>query len=560
MNIKAYVILAIAFSAAILISCGDAPRGPVVSGSIDLSGAGTVTGPVFLIVSDTDDLSAIREDPVNNVRSMITVEDDNTFFFHASDAGLSEGDEICLIAFVDNDYDGGVPMPTAGDWLGFYMDETTWRFSWTVASGGYDVPQIKVNREVFDFSACITGELYSAEAGDYMLIAYAGPLDSLDFSGIDTKNIIGFKKITKAEGPSEYSMDILPYGRDIPVTGVYVMALHDRNGNGSPDPGESIWFYTGAGTGIPGRITVYAGDNTGADIDTSLDIPVPSGFEMSVSGNFDPPSGYDASSPPVYVIIAETDDPLLLLQDPVSAVREFIKPEPGTTYFSIDLSGTSLEPGDEVMVLALWDLDSTGGFMDPTAGDMIGYYQNTDISSSTFTVTLAEGENTVTHQVSGDWKFAINKILYDYDTSVRFKLDPYRPDGVILDEAHDLIAIAVYHEGVNDGILGDYMINDVNYVLGMDIIPFVDDAQHVYELNILNAIDERITDTSSMDIYVYCIYDRDGSGTPSAGDDIAAYWKNVVFIGDKPKIWSLQSNTVNILSDPDSVKLLNRTY
>jgi len=186
------------------------------------------------------------------------------------------------------------------------------------------------------------------------------------------------------------------------------------------------------------------------------------------------------------------------------------------------------------------------------------------VDNFAFTLTLSDAStNMAYHQPAGDWKFEINKNIFDYDTELQFKIKSAgRPGGMT--EDNDLIVIAIYHEGVQDEnpipISEYYMITDINYVLGMAYLPYREDVNHVYSIDILNAIDERIAETSSMDIYLYVIYDRDGNGMPSGGDDVAAYYSFGILTGFQyiPKIFNLQSNTLNDMID--GVRFLGRTY
>ncbi len=143
--------------------------------------------------------------------------------------------------------------------------------------------------------------------------------------------------------------------------------------------------------------------------------------------------------------------------------------------------------------------------------------------------------------------------MYNYNTSVNFKIESSgRPSGLV--EGRKMFAIAVYETGVNG--FPSYKINDPDYVLAYDDLSYSSDANYTYSFKILQAIDRRITNTASMKIFTYVIYDRDNNGKPSSGDDIAAYWENKFIIGSVPKKWTLTSDIVNTTT----IKFLNKTY
>jgi len=562
MNIKFNYYISIIITL-FFLSCGMPQSDTImISGSIDRSMALPVKGPTCLIITDTDDFEKIENDPMNSVITMITVADDGKFEIDLTEYGLSMGDTIYLSAFIDNDYSNGIPYPTVGDFIGYYVNTETFSPAYVISDNNSGLI-IEVSRRVYDFNSHVTGTVSGPETGDLMVIAYAGEITSIDPSALDINLIMGYEKISKTEENAEYNMKIMPFGQNVPMDNVYIIALLDQNGNGIPDNGDLMGFYSDNPSGIPTQMTITEGTVYEIDMTVSMTLQEPSGYEMTMEGNFAAPAGYNSSSAPIYIMVAETDDPAALFNNPLEAVKAFKKLNPGDTSFSIDLSSTDLAPGDQVMVLALWDKNNSGGFPNPDLGDSVGYFQNTDVNNFAFTLTLSDASpNMVYHQPAGDWKFEINKNIFDYDTQLQFKIKSAgRPGG--MSEDNELIVIAIYHEGVqDDNMLGSdyYMITDINYVLGMAYLPYRDDADHVYSIDILNAIDERIADTSSMDLYLYVIYDRDGNGMPSGGDDVAAYYQWGIHTGFQylPKKFNLQSNALNDMGD--GVRFLGKTY
>lgn len=529
----------------------------VLTGSVDITAAENTNGPVFLALLSTDDFQKLESNPIESIRKVIQVEKDVPFSINLSEMGLYAGEQIYITAFIDNDYNGGIPFPTEGDYAGFYINEN-WQTSIILKEGENNVT-LSTNRRVYNYDARLRGTLTDTEAGTYFIIAYAGDIISMSPKALDINGIVGYKRIIKPAGAYEFELRILPYGFNVPIEMLHILALHDANGNGIPDAGDRIGFYTEDPSGIPTMITVNEGVTNNIAIAMQAKIAQPSGKAISLTGNFTKPAGYDATSKPVFVIIAKAENIEKLFTNPFECIKEFRRLTPGENSFTIDVSFTDLIPGDKVIVLALWDKDFKGGFPNPTTGDKIGLYQNTNVNNYQYAIALKEGSNTVVP--SGDWRFDINKIMYPYKTSVEFKIDPNgRPSG--MDEAHNLIAITVHENGVGTC----YAIDDVNYILAMGILPYKNDSEYIYRFNIFPALDDRITNTTSMPTYIYVLYDRDTSGMPSSGDDIAAYWETLAF-WKVPRIWNLISDQVNVLSAPNNdpknpyaVRFLGRTY
>lgn len=253
MNIKSIlkiIILPIFFIT--LISCGaETVDDSIISGRISLADEyrELISGPVFVAVSKTDDIELIEKDPASHIAVIYEADlEKGTFCIDLKDSGIVSGEDVLLFAFADNDYRGGIPNPTKGDIVGFYIDRNS--FSTKYRVGSDFLPEIIINRYNYGHKTKVEGIIDSKEAGDVILVAYAGELDLTGFfdtgvSGIeiDVDSIIGYKKFTKSTKPVFFSLSIMPYGFDIPIKDAYIFAVLDENGNGKPDTGERIGFY-----------------------------------------------------------------------------------------------------------------------------------------------------------------------------------------------------------------------------------------------------------------------------------------------------------------------------
>ncbi|MBW2599705.1 MAG: hypothetical protein JRC60_06440 [Deltaproteobacteria bacterium] len=317
-----------------------------ISGTVDVGEIeGNINGPVLLEVSNTDDLEKIEENPDDTIIKVITVDkSDYTFRIDLTDEDLKAGDEVYITAFVDNDYEGDIPYPTKGDFVGFYIDTNRMATSYEIKSGENDGIDIKIWREVFDFDAQITGTVGGDETGELTILAYAGDVTSSDFSKLDPDGIVGYKKLSKDKNPVSYTMDVLPYGYNIPIEDVYVFALLDVNENGTIDGGDRVGYYSTEDNDLPTLVTVNVGANQNIDVDFHMDVMEPSGLDISLKGCFTPPDDYNIQSPPVYIIVAETDNLDTLFDTPISAIKYFEKMPPGEFIFSITRQAFRIRP------------------------------------------------------------------------------------------------------------------------------------------------------------------------------------------------------------------------
>ncbi|MEZ4605166.1 MAG: hypothetical protein R2861_17680, partial [Desulfobacterales bacterium] len=171
-----------------------------------------------------------------------------------------------------------------------------------------------------------------------------------------------------------------------------IFAFLDANGSEAVDAGDKIGFYSDADD-FSTPLTIKADmalENI--DIDFSFDVKAPCGSEVILSGDFSLPEDYTEASPPVFIAVFDGKDAAGVLDDPFSSIVYFSKVPVGETEFSFDLSDTGLCPGDEVLIVGLWDRDFTGGLPNFTTGDFIGIYaEEGRISPS---VVLGAGENT----------------------------------------------------------------------------------------------------------------------------------------------------------------------
>lgn len=529
---------------------------PLEDGSLSISGNITLPdaytsdeGSVFVIVADPNALEAISNDPLDAVRYIKKLSPGTlSFTIDLSNSGFLPGEDIMLIGLWDRNNTEIFPDPDPGDYIGFYFNEDTFSTSYQLGQNEPNDIEIDINREVFDFSAGLTGTITGNGNGDTMLLAYAGEIDSLDFTALDFNSVVGFTTIYKTSPETDYSLPIFPYGFNVPMEDVYILALIDNNGNSIPDAGDTIGFHTDQEGQLPKLITIQEGTQSGINIDTFLDIPVPSGHDIMISGIVDPPEDYYTSSKPIFIIVAETGSLDAILTDPLSSIYYFTKLPEGSNEFELDLSGTSLTPEDEIMLITLWDRDYDAGFPDLSEGDMAGFYQNkTEFRSSIF---LSEMENSIP---SGDWEFIINRNIFQHNAEISFSLE--EGGGATLNTGDLVTVIAVHKDGVDDTWPNlitppSYEIMDMDYIIGFQAMTM--NEENNYALSILPAIFEDINVPDNIfsinDVYLFALLDTNMNGKQDAGEDAGFYWRQFLLLQIP--------DTVNI---NDGINILDKT-
>ncbi|MDY6823064.1 MAG: hypothetical protein SWH68_04585 [Thermodesulfobacteriota bacterium] len=516
-------------SSLLLIGCwgggtGDDRPPPeiVLSGSVDASAiAGSERrGPIFVAAAKTADMEQLENDPESTVVDIKPVDADNRYRMNVSSMGMSPGQTVHLIAFIDNNFSESPALDT-GDFLGFHLPADSFETAYTLRVGNNENLDITITREVFDFEAEVGGTIYcdnglfDCDGGyDITVVAYAGAITSMDFDELDTDAVIGYKTYDSASLPLTYTLPILPYGYDVPVENVHVVAFVDINDNGMIDEGDILGSYADGADGMPRCVTIV--DNMTPETEVPvyfMDAVTGSGqWDIFLSGSVTLPAGGENSADaPVVVAVG---DPAAMLSggSTLAAVDYFDTIPAGELNYELDLSGTRFSPGDEVMVLALWDRDYGGCFPELTTGDAVGFYSE---GVQSFTVMLAEGDNT---GVDID----INREVFDFDATIGGTV---ACDGgaVTCENGHDLTIVA-YAEPVNsldftdldpDGVIGYTTYADISFPLdyALPILPYGYDVpiENVHVMAFLDTDDDGAAGPDDI-----IGYHSDADGMPAA--------------------------------------------
>ncbi|HOO72833.1 MAG TPA: hypothetical protein PK926_13845 [Spirochaetota bacterium] len=555
------------------------PTGYSISlqGSFDApAGYATSSSPVFMVVCQADDPEEIFEDTMSTVKYFEKLPlGQTTFDLDLSGTDLVPGDEVMIIALWDRDYVSGFPYLSEGDMIGYYINQEDYQFQYALADGVNSGISISLCHTYQENSATVQGNILGDESGDVIIIAYTGEFNSLDTT-LDTDEIVGYQKITKGTSSTAYSMDLLPFVT-FPLEEVFIFAILDRNQNGTPDSGDLLGFYTDNDNGIPSLATLQNSANTGYDVEFLMNYIDSSsgGTTMTLSGSITAPSGYttSASTKPIFIIIASAENTFEIFNDPMSVIKYFVRLPQGSTSYNIDLSGTGIEPGDEIRIMALWDRNFTAGFPSPDEGDKIGYYQNK--SDFSFSIEIDEGANYA--NLTNGWSFGINKTLYDHDARLSFKFEQKTSEGDLdpnLIRGKDVLVVTIYEAGVDDdwnfwNLLDppSYGITDMDYITTIDYLTIPDTStwqNNTYTVGFFPFIYDNIslsTNPLRMNkVYIYAILDENGNGWPDTGEYVGFYWTWYWFNKIPAKYSTVYYDRVNTLPNGEVVTIMERTY
>ncbi|MGQ9843830.1 MAG: hypothetical protein ACUVRK_09715 [Spirochaetota bacterium] len=551
MNFKYYMLL-LAIVPLMMSSCGILPQDEVsITGTvtIDPTMPRSASAQVFVAVATTSDIDAVMNDPVHSIVTIIEPSSDGTYTVQCSDYGLHAGDEIFLFAFIDNDYSGGIPFPTPGDLLGFYTNG--FKLSYTVGVDGN--ADITINRQQYDFSATVIGSINGNDSGSVILIAYAGDFNSSNITNLDINKVVGYKKIKKSAYPCNFELPIMPYGYNVPLGGVYVIALLDANNNSIPDEGDMIGFATEAASNTPTAVTITQGVTLVNPIRFILPIygePQTQDPPLTLSGTFDAPAGYssDPQTKPIFIVVAKGSDPnevFANIQNLNTQTFDFTRVEQGQNTFALTLSRSKFTPGDTVFVIALWDKDFISGLPNATEGDTVGFIMNK--STFTYAIPLQEGENTIIknnnqYYVNGTsgYSFALERTVYNHNAVIRLKLERGNATTTQFANGTKVICVAVY-ETQNIAQLysknGYYEIDMDKIIAVADVRIAHDEGSDItgyYSMPIMPALHQSIPATQDGELYidnvwVLAVLDSNGNGKPDNGERIGFYWDYFLF-------------------------------
>lgn len=259
--------------------CGTSHDEVFLSGSIDIQEVrNNLTGPLMLIITNTADLAQLQSNPLNTIVAAFGIDKEELFYrVDVGSLGKKVGDVVYLFAFIDADFNG-IPTPNAGDFIGFYIDRTTYKLGYCLKKGENRNLNISINRMLRDFDAQI---IYAIDKGDVrygkefnmltteevvLAVHELGVQINLTFAEtyevkLDPDYILGYARfqppvfdIDSGTRPKPYEtpkvLNILPainvriaIENDKIVGNVYLIAIIDENGNGTIEADDDVGYY-----------------------------------------------------------------------------------------------------------------------------------------------------------------------------------------------------------------------------------------------------------------------------------------------------------------------------
>lgn len=400
-----------------LVACGKGVQETrlTLSGAVTFGGLDPqAMGPVFVAVLNQSPMGGDKKSLANAILAITTIsKSDPNFSFTLTSKVAHPGDAVFITAFADNDFKIGIPNPNAGDLIGYYVNEETLTPVYVLEKGDNTGIDIALTKEIFDYQASVSGRILGDTEGIVTVVAYAGDITSIDVAQIDLYDVIGFSQFEKGGEPVTFDLSIFPYGYNVPIENVYLIALVDANSNHAIDGGDRVGFYTHSES-LPQLLTIRAGKAEGYDITPDITLSDPSGDDLRISGSVVIPESLDPviGNTPLFVMVVKSDENLnlsTLASGDLKSISNFQKLTDGNREFSMDLSETGLAAGDKVVVIAVCDLAYTAGFPVVGVGDYIGYY--VDVASLGPEITLVDGGNP-------DISLSLNKEVFDYEASL----------------------------------------------------------------------------------------------------------------------------------------------
>lgn len=194
---------------------------------------------------------------------------------------------------------------------------------------------------------------------------------------------------------------------------------------------------------------------------------------------------------PVFVAVSKTDDIELIEKDPAQHIAAIYEADLTKGVFTLDLKSSGIAPGDEVFLFAFADNDYNGGIPNPTVGDIVGLYINSESLSTKFRVGESSPE------------IILNRYHYGHDTRVVGLIDS--------NESGDVILIAY----AGDFSSTDFSAIDVDSIIGYKKI-----SKPANPVTFSLRIMPYGFNTPVNGVYVIALLDKNRNGIPDDGDMI----------------------------------------
>ncbi|MCG8473409.1 MAG: hypothetical protein MI742_16340 [Desulfobacterales bacterium] len=471
-----------------MMGCGaaDTPSEPMaINGKVDALGN---PGHAVVVLTRHSDIHRVLQKG-DGVVSMVTTDLHGNFSMDLKESGLTPGDTVYLSAFIPSSTDHPF-LPSKGDPIGIYTHPQTHFPDLTLDSQGKKGILILLNRTMNDTQAQVCGSIDTPSGGNLILLAHQGPLVSNTFSEVDPTRIIGFAQVKATPPQTPFSMDILPVAPTPPIPNVVVIALQDKNGNGTADAGDALGFAVNPQTNVPVALTLTSGENPAIHLKLCLTLPAPSSETLLLSGAI---INTSHAQGPIWIIAAKGGNPTHLLESPYENLLAFRRLSSTSADFLFDLGEAGCHAGDVASLICLaQNAQAPSPFPLPAFGDTLGWYQNPGALSAKI-VSSKEGVSNLDFQATHP--------LYDGSCQL---------SGTLPDHEQEVSLILHREEPASS----DFSALDMRPISGMIQIP-QEETTFSFKVQALGA------PFPFPNAYLMGLEDRDQNGSASPGDRIA---------------------------------------
>ena len=421
------------------------PSGQDIAVSGKFQFASNNTQPfVHIMVAQGQTLDDVMNDPITHVRASQKVPSSaRQYYISLANTSLRAGDQVFVIG-VTSDGASDFPRITTDTLLGVH---TSGQSVGDVLKAGVNSGiDLIIDRSQYKDKISLVGTVTSSYRGPIFATLFAGnPMDLINQT-FNPSNFVAFTQSTKVTDQFSVNFQTLVANRPLPLTAI-PMLLEDANGNGRADPGERVWFAFDPKTNGPLTVTLAPGLIQSFTFDQVRDVPAPSPTPLSIAGNV----RVGAIDGPGHLYVLVLDGELPSLAPDQLAQHVHIIQEVGRTGgpYTIDLANSGLKPGDDVMVLGLFDRrDRPNGFPQLSSQDLIGIHT----SGSAMAQTLKPG-------VNSGMDLTVDRTVFDGQAQI---------SGSILASTPSEVILAIY-AGEIDSITSPNL--DLSKVVGFTRVP-----------------------------------------------------------------------------------------
>ena len=212
---------------------------------------------------------------------------------------------------------------------------------------------------------------------------------------------------------------------------------------------------------------------------------------FAFSGQIQVDTAVKATDGALFVIIAKGRDINNVIADPGETIAAIYPVNSSDGRFHLNLDDTDLVPGDEVMIIGLYDTDYRNNMPSLDPGDYVGFYFN----SGSLKVSC------ILQETNANMDFTVNRRVHDWEATVSGTISGDKNgDVIILGYAGEITAL-------------DFTLLDVDKIIGYDVLN-KDTEILAYEIPAMPYGFELPVE----DVYFFAVFDENHNGTFDTGE------------------------------------------